>query len=200
MFQTNNNIAPTANINNIGGGVKYLVEGATLFLHMERIFGIYKITNPIGRVYIGQSINIEKRKWCYSKYQNCKPQTLLYRSLLKYRWEAHRFEILQQCEPNQLNPLEVYYSELYQSCNPKYGLNIRQCGGSKGKLSDETRKKISFKLTGRERSEGHSNKIRESHIIATYKGKHTNKGRILSEEHKEKIRNSLQGKKYKKYT
>ena len=28
---------------------------------MEKICGIYKITNPKGKVYIGQSIDIEKR-------------------------------------------------------------------------------------------------------------------------------------------
>ena len=31
------------------------------------MIGIYKITNPSGKIYIGQSINIENRKKIYSK-------------------------------------------------------------------------------------------------------------------------------------
>ena len=52
------------------------------------MIGIYKITSPTGRIYIGQSIDIEKR---IIKYQNikCKSQRLLYNSLFKYgfNWE-----------------------------------------------------------------------------------------------------------------
>ena len=55
--------------------------------------GIYKITNPSGKIYIGQSVNIDNR---ISSYKNlkCKNQTKLYRSLLKYTFENHIFEIL----------------------------------------------------------------------------------------------------------
>ena len=39
--------------------------------------GIYKITNPSGKIYIGQSVNIDNR---ISSYKNlkCKNQTKLY--------------------------------------------------------------------------------------------------------------------------
>ena len=48
--------------------------------------GIYKITNPNGKVYIGQSIDIDKR-WNKYKVKNCKPQIRLYNSLNKYGGE-----------------------------------------------------------------------------------------------------------------
>ena len=49
------------------------------------MIGIYKITNPKEKVYIGQSIDIEKRWKRYYYTLNCKSQTALYRSLKKTR-------------------------------------------------------------------------------------------------------------------
>ena len=60
------------------------------------MIGIYKITSPNGRIYVGQSKNIEKRIKCY-KSLNCKGQKLLYRSLLKYGVDKHKFEIIIEC-------------------------------------------------------------------------------------------------------
>ena len=43
--------------------------------------GIYKITSPTGRVYIGQSTAIEKRFNDYARYTSCHRQVRLYASL-----------------------------------------------------------------------------------------------------------------------
>ena len=56
--------------------------------------GIYKITNPKGAVYIGQSKNVNERLARYKKLQCCKNQHLLYRSFLKYGINNHTFEVL----------------------------------------------------------------------------------------------------------
>ena len=45
--------------------------------------GIYRIINPKGKIYIGQSTNILKRKSSYKGYR-CKDQISIYRSLKKY--------------------------------------------------------------------------------------------------------------------
>jgi hypothetical protein len=47
------------------------------------MIGIYKITSPSKKVYIGQSVNIEKRKYFY-EIGNCKKQIKLYNSIKKY--------------------------------------------------------------------------------------------------------------------
>ena len=47
------------------------------------MIGIYKITSPSGKIYIGQSKDIEKRFKAY-KNLKCKGQPYIYRSLLKY--------------------------------------------------------------------------------------------------------------------
>ena len=55
--------------------------------------GVYKITSPSSRIYVGQSINIEKRFNQYEKKQNVSEQKKLYNSFLKYGVENHIFEI-----------------------------------------------------------------------------------------------------------
>ena len=50
---------------------------------MNKVCGIYKITSPTNKVYIGQSIDVENRLKRY-KYFVSKKQTRLYYSILKY--------------------------------------------------------------------------------------------------------------------
>ena len=59
---------------------------------MERICGIYKITSPTGRVYIGQSVDIKRRIRVYRYPEQVKSQRKLYDSLNKYGYEKHKFE------------------------------------------------------------------------------------------------------------
>ena len=84
--------------------------------------GIYKITNPSGKVYIGQSIDIEKRFKRYNKL-HCKQQYKLYNSLKKYGVENHIFEVIEECEINQLNNRERYWQENYNVIG-RNGLNL----------------------------------------------------------------------------
>ena len=62
---------------------------------MNKICGIYKITSPTDRVYIGLSKDINKRIETY-RNARCYTQTRLYRSIIKYGWDSHKFEII--CE------------------------------------------------------------------------------------------------------
>ena len=82
--------------------------------------GIYKITSPSKKVYIGQSIDIEKRFKQYKRL-DCKKQPKLYNSLKKYNPENHVFEIIEECLVEQLNEKEIYWKQHYNSI--KEGLN-----------------------------------------------------------------------------
>ena len=109
------------------------------------MIGIYKITNPNGKVYIGQSVNIEKR---WNRYKNlipkdCIGQPLIYRSLIKYGVKNHIFEIIELCNKEELNKLESYYIVLYNSFNSKCGLNLTS-GGTNYLFSDISRRKMSI--------------------------------------------------------
>jgi group I intron endonuclease len=108
--------------------------------------GIYKITSPNGRIYIGQSINIEKR-WSYYKKIKCGQQRKIYNSLKKYGPENHVFEIVEECDIDLLNERELYWGKFFDSLS-KNNLNLR-LGKAQGKVSDETKSKISQSNLGK---------------------------------------------------
>lgn len=114
------------------------------------MIGIYKITNPKNKIYIGQSVNIEKRWKRYKQlcHSDLNGQHLLYRSFIKYGIQAHKFEVVHVCDKEMLNMLEKYYVDLYQSFNTKNGLNLKD-GGGRPTFSDIARKKMSNSKKGR---------------------------------------------------
>jgi group I intron endonuclease len=138
------------------------------------MIGIYKITSPSGRIYIGQSINLEKRILFYKRYL-CKRQIILNSSFLKYGVDNHIFEIIIECDINELNEKERFYQDLYQSTN-KSGLNclLTNTNDRHGKHSEQSKIKMSNSAKGR---------------IPW------NKGVKCSEEQKEKIRATKKGSK-----
>lgn len=173
---------------------------------MEKICGIYKITSPTKKIYIGQSVDINRRFNAY-KSINCKGQTHLYNSFLKHGVDNHKFELLHQCEPDKLNGLEKYYIELYQCFNSEHGLNLASGGDGTWRYSDETKRKMSIKLTGIKRSDEYKEQKRKTQtgkipstetkakMSLSHIGLNTwSKGSILSDETKNKIRISMTGK------
>lgn len=110
--------------------------------------GVYKITSPSGKIYIGSSINIEKRISYYIS-SNCKGQTKLYNSIKKYSWVNHIFEVIKECQPEELYILEEYYGNLYDVLSPN-GLNchLPKSGEIKKTISDETKKRMSESKKG----------------------------------------------------
>lgn len=86
-----------------------------------KVCGIYKITSPSSKVYIGSSGNI-KRRWTDYFYLKCLAQPKLYNSFLKYGVEKHTFEVIEQCEFENLFERERHYQEIY-NCTGKNGLN-----------------------------------------------------------------------------
>jgi len=103
------------------------------------MIGIYKITNPNGRIYIGQTTNHEVRWNKYKKYQ-CKDQPSIYSSLIKYGWEKHTFEIIEECSSNILDEREIYWGEFYDVLSNKH-LNNRLGRGFGSYDSEETKLK-----------------------------------------------------------
>ena len=129
---------------------------------MDKI-GIYKITSPTGRTYIGQSVHINKRFNSYSKKGQCNPQIRLNKSFLKYGVINHKFEIVEECKINELNDRERYYQDLYNVTCPYKGLNCRltTTNDKSGKLSEETKSKMSKAHKGKKLSQEHILKMIE---------------------------------------
>lgn len=113
---------------------------------MNKICGIYKITSPSGKIYVGQSINIHKRFLKYNS-KNCKSQPRLYRSINKYGWVKHETEIICICEKYELNKFEIFYINLFNCFNTKHGLNLTQ-GGNSTTFTEESKLKISQSKLG----------------------------------------------------
>lgn len=110
--------------------------------------GVYKITSPSKRVYVGSSKNIEKRFETYKKLE-CKSQTRIYASLLKYGVDKHEFKILVECNESELYEYEHLYSLHYSTLGPK-GLNceIPNFKDFKGEFSEETKNRMRLAKIG----------------------------------------------------
>lgn len=123
---------------------------------MINIGTIYKITNPKGKVYIGQTIKFENRMSTYAGGR-CKNQKKLYGSIQKYGWENHLVEVV--CSGpftlEGLNQLEIHYIRIHNSF--KRGLNMTEGGrGQKGyKPTKQTLVKLAAANKGRKQSLEH---------------------------------------------
>jgi len=163
------------------------------------LIGIYKIENMVnGKVYIGQSFDIEGR-WSDHKGEafniNSRAYNYyLYRAIRKYGLESFSFDVLIEINEddwtkNLLNFYETYYVFYYNSMKENgNGYNIR-FPGSNGRLSKESKEKCRINHSansgskywqGRKRSMEDIEKFRKSHL-----------GIKQSEEHKKKISEAL---------
>jgi group I intron endonuclease len=109
------------------------------------MIGIYKITSPSGKIYIGQSKTLEKRKNNYSNLRDCKNQPRLYASLVKYGFSEHIFEVIEECVIESLNTRERHWQDFYEVLGLK-GLNcVLTATDEKPRIhSQETRNSISI--------------------------------------------------------
>lgn len=132
----------------------------------EIICGIYKITSPTGRIYIGQSVDILRRFEQYYRL-NCEGQTKLYNSFKKHTPDFHTFEIVEKCEESILTDREAFYIQFYNSHSSE-GLNCRipKYKNNSGYLCKETKAKMSLAQMGNTKWLGkrHTEEASYSHI------------------------------------
>lgn len=138
------------------------------------MIGIYKITSPSNKVYIGQSVDI-KRRWINHKCS--KKKSKLNSSLIKYGDVEHTFEVIEECTVELLNERERYWQDFYGVLGPN-GLNhVLQNTDELAKINNEefreTRRRIQ---TGKFPSRETRDKMSKSRM-----------GRVTSEETRRKI-------------
>lgn len=103
--------------------------------------GIYKITNLINdHCYIGQAVDI-KRRWSEHRsvaFNSSKNQYnyAIYRAIRKYGLDNFSFDVIEECEENQLNEKEKYWIEFYNSY--KNGYNETKGGDFSSNHWDKT--------------------------------------------------------------
>ena len=121
---------------------------------------IYKFTNKInGKIYIGQSIDINARKrshindaYCKGKDSNCP----FHQAIIKYGENEFNFEIIEECPKELLNEREKYWIQYYDSYHNGY--NASPGGDNCGERSDG-RALLLYDLEG--------NFVKETHNIAS---------------------------------
>ena len=142
--------------------------------------GIYKITSPTGKIYIGQSSDISWRWEQYKKYpKSFIGQRKLYNSITKHGVENHQFDIVEECNIENLNEREIYWG-IYFNVLSENGLTLK-LGNGKQIVSDETKQKMSESIKGKKLG-------KES------KGSGRKKGFKYSEEIKNKMKLAKLGK------
>jgi group I intron endonuclease len=149
--------------------------------------GIYKITSPTGRVYIGQSWNVQERIKRHKHSTHLKTTQILAGSFIKHGAEKHTFEIIEELSENatqsELDLREMFHIREYTDAGYRM-LNLTEGGyGTKGyKLSEETKNKIRAKAIGRKHSA-------ETCILIG----NINRGKKFTEEHRMKISKANSG-------
>lgn len=153
---------------------------------MARI--LYKITHiESGRAYIGQTTDFKRRMKDHCTAN--KRISLINRAIKKYGKEQFKFEKLMICEDFMIDEMEQKAIASFDTLVPN-GFNLETGGNACKKLSQETRQKIREKAIGRP-SPTLGRKMPEEQrqkLIAD------NKGKILTEEHKNKISSGLKKK------
>lgn len=133
----------------------------------QSICTIYKLINKInGMHYIGQTWQTLEKRWhAGGGYRSC---IYIERAIKKYGKDNFYYEVLSHAiTQEEADKLEDMFIEMYDSVNPQKGYNIRG-GGSRGKLSEQTKQKISLANTGKKATEEAKHKSSISH-----KGQHS---------------------------
>lgn len=128
-----------------------------------KLCGIYKITNPIGQVYIGSSKNITNR---WSSYKKCL-QNKIGGSLNLYGYRNHTFEIIEECLFEDLKCRERYWQDFYDVLG-QMGLNdiLEKCGNLTAVYSEDLKNRIRATNTGKKQSEETKRRRKENYTNA----------------------------------
>lgn len=115
------------------------LEFVHLYIEVIIMIGIYKYTNKEnGKIYIGRSLNITKRKW--EHLNNPSPYSYFDQTLAKIGERSFDFEIIEECSAIELKEKEKYWIKYYNCCvldNREGGYNLTR-GGEEYK-SEENR-------------------------------------------------------------
>lgn len=187
--------------------------------------GIYGLRNKTtNKWYVGQSVVCMKDRWNRYKLLKCDGQPKLFNALKKYGYDNFEKIVLEECEPSQqlLDEREDFWMKHYDSIDNGY--NIRGAG-SRGKIAEETKVKLSLANTGYQHTDEAKKKMSVSakkrcqseqgrkQVLSIRKLSHgtsglkmgdstkqklreINLGNYLSDEVKQKISKKMLGRKY----
>lgn len=161
-------------------------------------FYVYLIHNILNnKVYVGKAKNPAKRWLKHLKVASGKRQTekfYIHHAISKHGARNFVFSIIQKLEnKNDCDLAEMYWIKYFQSKDNKHGYNLTDGGeGVFGReVSEATKQKQREKATGRKHTEKTKELLRQINIgkipVNLEQLKTINIGRVLSEEHRQKI-------------
>lgn len=170
---------------------------------MSVIKGVYCLTSPSGKRYVGIGMGKDgiKARWDSYRKLRCKQQRKLYNALKKYGPENFKYEvILETDDADNANRSEMYLIDVWNLQDDRYGYNMTDGGdtGSRGnKWSEESRRKKSESMKGKPGVKGRKwNEESRHRLSIAKKGKPgVRLGCKLSEEQKIKMSEMRKGKK-----
>ncbi len=154
------------------------------------VYGIFNLIN--GKVYIGSSVNVEKRlkqhKNHLTKGNHCNP--FLSNAWNKYSQNNFCFSIIEKTETRNVRGLEQYYIDILKTHSREFGYNLNPnaTGGNHigNKASLESKKKMSLWQIGKKLSEETKRKIGLK-SLGRNKGNKFNLGKKASDLTKQKL-------------
>lgn len=127
-----------------------------------KLYKVYKLKSPTGKVYIGITSRKPEHRWNYGKAY--KSNSELTGDVRKYGWESFEKEILEENLPEaEAEEREIFWISFYKARDPERGYNI-EYGGFHSPISEQTRKKMSESSKGQVRSEEYRRHIAEAKI------------------------------------
>lgn len=150
---------------------------------MLKASGIYKITSPSGKFYIGSSANMHNRWLAHKTLLNRKKHHSFYlqRASNKYGIDSLSFEVVELCDIEELFSREQFYID---SLNPAYNV-CRIAGSSRGvrrAFTTEHKMRIGLAHKGKKLSPEQCAMIGDTH-----------RGKKLSESHLARLREASAG-------
>lgn len=147
--------------------------------------GVYTITNMVnGKLYVGGSGNMRVRlnKHKSDLRNNKHPNKHLQSAWNLYGEDNFKFEELEQTTEDLCFYLEQYWKNMLNSCDPSYGYDINPVAfqAYKHKWTEEEKKIISLRQSGRKLTEKHKKNIGLGNL-----------GKTISEETKRKQSESI---------
>lgn len=167
------------------------------------IVGIYGLQNRAkpDKWYVGQSWDVDSRLDEYRRLHNCQSQQKIYNALKKYGIDGFNLVILERDLTDQ-SSLDIREDFWIIDKNSiKNGYNIRR-GGSHGKHSEESKAKMRAWQVGKKLSEEHKRKIKASMNTPEMKAliSETRKRRVISAETRKKQSDAMMGKQHSEET
>jgi group I intron endonuclease len=155
------------------------------------MIGIYKITNPIGNIYVGQTKNFLQRLEDHKSRKN-KKANRLNESIIKYGLKNHTITFIEECLEEDLNCRERYWQDFYDVLGEN-GLNsiLTKCGELKGLFLESLKQDMSDRQQGENNSfygKKHTEEAKEKIRLANLRENNHNYGRKLTDEEKDNIR------------